>query len=408
MRRSDKKRLLRAAAAKPLGGAAYGFGGFAPIRADAGDGVAPKWVQYFPKGDHHRFDFPDGHLVIDDAYCAAVVANWEKSGRHELPIDYFHRGDSNSWDGLPVAEKVAAGWISKLEARGDGVWGLTKWTDAARARILADELRYVSPTWLVSGTDPKTGKPQGPTLLGAALLNDPFFKEMPRVAAAAVPPATQTSPESFMNKAAIIALLAKAGAVLDPNITDEAAQAALAKHFDDIASAKTAQAAKDAAILTAKQSAEASEKALKAQLEEAATDKAKMGVRLAALEKAAETAKVDVLVARARTEGRITTAGGLDAVRELAGAVSLAAAEKFVDSFAKGTVVQAGALGHGEKGEGQTVDMKALQAKYDAELDAVLAADKAGVQAASKKVNAKAEYAPLFSKAVINGGSALN
>lgn len=373
----------------------------APLRADAtGDAAAPKWQMLFPLGTFHNGGWPKEGITIDPAFCETMVANWKKRGNPALPVDYLHRG---AFDDLPVDQQIASGWIENLEARADGLWAQVKWTPKARELIAADEYRFLSPEFHLKGIDAHTGKPQGPTLVGAGLLNRPAFQEMPRVAAAAVQPAVPAAPENFMNKSAIIALLAKAGTVLEPTITDEAAQAALTKHFDDIAAAKTAAAAKEAAVLLAKANTDASEKALKAQIEELTLDKAKLGVRVAQIEKVNFDTGVDALLKRAASEGRITAAAAQKGVRELADKLGLTAATEFVDTFPKGTVVPLGVLGHGDVGSGgQLVDLKALQAKYDAELDTVIKADGQGTQAASKKVNRKPEYAPLFSVKALN------
>ena len=55
--------------------------------------------------------------------------------------------------------------------------------EPAAAAIKADEKRYLSPTWSMSHANRRTGAKGGPWLYGAALLNDPFYDSMPRVAA---------------------------------------------------------------------------------------------------------------------------------------------------------------------------------------------------------------------------------
>lgn len=171
------------------------------VKLDAGPNVA-KWNQLLIPGTFFRSDF--GSLTFDGAFFGAILQNWNRAGSRPLPVDYFHRGQTG--DDLPAEEKIAAGWINQLEIRPDGLWALIQWTDRARGYILADELRYLSATFLEDMTDKRTGQPQGPTLLGAALLNDPFLSEMPRVAASASPSTTrQPSPtEQPMNLLAAI------------------------------------------------------------------------------------------------------------------------------------------------------------------------------------------------------------
>lgn len=145
----------------------------------------PKWCQLFPLGrEKFRGDFPGGSIRFDEKFLGSMLANWQRAGSPHLQVNFFHRGLSMG-DLTPVADKVAAGWIEALELRADGLWGLIRWTGRARAHILADELRYLSPEFQTDSRDRNTGKPQGPALLGAALLNDPFLEELPRVAASA-------------------------------------------------------------------------------------------------------------------------------------------------------------------------------------------------------------------------------
>lgn len=395
MRRSLRKQLQRAAARIDCR-----IIGLAAVRALAGSGtdVEPKWVQYFPKGVHHRADFPGGKAEIDDAFCATVLANWKAAGSPELPVDYFHRGESD--DGVtPNAEKVASGWIGQLEARGDGVWGLTKWTEAARARILADELRHVSPTWHPNALNPRTGTRQGPTLLGAALLNDPFFQQLPRVAAAAAVPPVPATPESLaMNREQLNAALALAGITLAATATDAECGAALTTHL--AAAAKVRKDSDEA--LRAKS---AGEEALRAQMAAQAGDLATIKAsntalqgRLDAADKAKREAGIVDLQARLVRDGRIV-ASAQESVKDYAEKLGLEAAEKFFGSFSP--AVPLAPVGHDGAGPALPADRQALQAKFDSELDASIKAGKSAAVAA-KELNRKPEFAALFSRALRN------
>ncbi len=373
----------------------------APLRADAtGAADQPKWQMLFPLGTFHNGGWPKEGITIDPAFCDTMVANWKKRGNPALPVDYLHRG---AFDELPVDQQIASGWIENLEARTDGLWAQVKWTPKARELIAADEYRFLSPEFHLKGIDAHTGKPQGPTLVGAGLLNRPAFQEMPRVAAAAVTTNPVVPKEKVMTKAQILALLAKLNIAVAADISEDDARAALEKHGDDTSKAAQALKDKDAEALKAKVTTETNEKALKAQIEELTLDKAKLGVRVAQIEKVNFDAGVDALLKRAASEGRITAAAAQKGVRDLADKMGLTAATEFVDTFPKGTVASLVVLGHGLPGEGgEPVDLKALQAKYDAELDAVSKADGQGTQAASKKVNRKPEFAPLFALKSIN------
>lgn len=376
------------------------------LRADASS-AEPKWVQVFPFGTFHNGGWPDDGITVDAKYCATMVANWKRRGAPALPIDYLHRGgDSEDVAHLPLEQKVAAGWMEDFEVRADGLYALTRWTPKARDLIKADEFRFISPEWSEDGLDGRTGERQGPTLIGAGLVNRPAFKEMPRVAANAVtdPAAPKpVAPEEVMNRAQIDAMLKAAGINLAATATDAEAVAALAKHVSDNAAVKAKADAENEAVLKAKQATEASEKALKAQLDEATKDKAAMGIRLQALEKARLDEQVTALLDRATKEGRVTAAAALGAVKELAEKQGLTAATAFVDAFPKSTVAPVGVvLGHGQPGaEPAATSLTELSAKYSAELDVLIKGGES-VISATKRLNRQAEFKPLFTVSALN------
>ncbi len=362
MMRSKKRRALRAAAADPALRLVAGLRAL----ADAAD-ASPKWNQLFPMGTFHNGGWPKEGVTIDAKFCETIVANWKKRGGGALAVDYFHKTNEES---APNDERIASGWMQDLEARADGVYALIDWTAKARAKILAGELANISPEFHLNGTDARTGKPQGPTLVCAALLNNQAFKEMPRVAAnEVVDPPAPTNPaveETIMTKKQMLALLAKFGvtAVTDAN-TDAEVLAAFEKHAET--GFKAAQASADALKATettaiALKASQDAETALKAQLAEANADKAKLGVRVANIEKQRLDESVAALCARALDERRIAAAGQ-DSVKALAAASGLEAATKFVDSFTKGTIAASGTeKGHGEEGDVEAAEETAVKA----------------------------------------------
>ena len=140
-----------------------------------------------------RGDF--GAITFDYAFASRMVENFQRDKANYLgsddgfglPITFSHVGPSLPSNEKRVEDLRAAGWIQDVQLRRDGIYVLTKWVQEAKQRIGADEFRFLSPEFVLNDTDINTGQKQGPTLLGAALLNDPFLKEMPRVAAASTP-----------------------------------------------------------------------------------------------------------------------------------------------------------------------------------------------------------------------------
>jgi phage I-like protein len=110
----------------------------------ASDSNAPHWVHLLPAG---RFNGPagggKGPWRLTDA--AAVIAASLAGGR-DLVIDYNHQSEYSARPGVG-GTAPAAGWITQLEEREDGIWGQVTWTEAGAAAVAAREYRYLSPVF---------------------------------------------------------------------------------------------------------------------------------------------------------------------------------------------------------------------------------------------------------------------
>lgn len=280
-----------------------------------GSAPGPLWQKLFPLGVRYSPRFPGGKLELTREWLGEMVENWKAEGGTPLQLNYFHRGTSDG-DATPVESKVAAGWIEDLELRADGLWALVKWTDRARAHILADELRYLSPEFGLSRINRLTGKKQGPTLTGCALLNDPFLHDMPRVAASDNPAAdgVATTPEDTMNRTLIPALFALL------SLKDDATEAQVEEAAKKMAEDRQALSEKVTTLTdTTKKltDAEAATVKLAADLKTANEKNAELTEKLAAQDKAAHEAKVEAFVTKLRDEGKILPAQ-FDAVKATA------------------------------------------------------------------------------------------
>lgn len=187
---------FRAYASSPLG-----------VERDAQGRV---WCQLFPVGTWHRSDFPGGKVELTAAFLAEFITSWRAGGSPPLPLDYDHKEDG-----------PASGWIEDLRQAPTGeLQGAVKWTDDAASEIKADKRRYLSPTWAMQHTNRRTGEKGGPWLYGAALLNDPFYDSMPRVAAGANAEPTHNPPHrsNTMNEEQLKTLRANLGLPADATI----------------------------------------------------------------------------------------------------------------------------------------------------------------------------------------------
>jgi phage I-like protein len=201
-----------------------------------------------------------------------MADNYAAEGKPERAVNYFHRGPSSASGAID--EKVAAGWLKDVcfdahaaspeRNAGPGLYALISWTERARGYILKDELRYLSPEFSLKSVSKRSGKPQGAQLLGAALLNDPFLTELPRVAAS-------ETPESALDKKLLLAAFG-----LADDATDEQVNEAAKAHAE-----KSAAAAVALAEVTTKA---AEGDALKAKLAEVEGQASKLSEKVKALE----------------------------------------------------------------------------------------------------------------------------
>ncbi len=102
----------------------------------------PEWVHLLPVGvfegrdgrGPYRLDDPRGVIAATTAHQKGVP----------LPIDYDHQLLYSQDNGKPAP---AAGWITEMEVRDDGIWGRVEWTEAAAAHLAAREYRFLSPVY---------------------------------------------------------------------------------------------------------------------------------------------------------------------------------------------------------------------------------------------------------------------
>jgi hypothetical protein len=263
--------------------------------------ATPVWNVIMPAGTWHRDDFgDDGVMKVDRPFLEAMIANWKKIGSPGLPINYHHWGQSSD-KSVRKEDKVAAGFIEDLRINASGdLEGLTNWNDEGRAAIQADKLRYFSPEWHENWFDNTTGEDQGPTLFGGAVLNDPYFQSMPRLAASR----TAKKGNAMFDKKTLCSLFAMADDTSDDGLM------ARMKECADVYAKKAAAKddgdgdddTKKAALTAARDAADKFEKQLKTaqtQIDELKSANAKA-------EEARVATGTKALTTQLEQEGRIT------------------------------------------------------------------------------------------------------
>ena len=139
----------------------------APISIRLNEKEAPKEIQVLRTGNFNHPYY--GLFTIDHEFLAQMVSNFELNVRGvDLMIDYNHDCEE------------AAAWVKGLSVKNGGneLWAEVEWTEQGKADVESKKYRYVSADFDEKYMDAETNHNYGPTLLGAALTNRPFVKNM--------------------------------------------------------------------------------------------------------------------------------------------------------------------------------------------------------------------------------------
>ncbi len=137
------------------------------------------WIHLVPAGS---FSGRDGRGPYSLSSPQAVIDESKAyAGSIKIPVDYDHQIDFAAKNGRPAP---AAGWITTLQARQDGIWGKVEWTPKAEAHIAGGEYRYISPVFNVSADGVVR------RFLRASLTNNPNLYELKALFSANPDPAS--------------------------------------------------------------------------------------------------------------------------------------------------------------------------------------------------------------------------
>lgn len=148
----------------------------------------------------------DGRYFNFEDLPGIVERTMRYAGSTDLVVDFDHQTDRAAKNGKFAP---AAGWIKRLDARRDGIWGLVEWTATAAKMIAGKEYRYISPVLNLDKQHrvlfiPRISLVNSPALemtaLASAQLGD---TDMKNIAAALELPETATEAQAV---AAILAL----------------------------------------------------------------------------------------------------------------------------------------------------------------------------------------------------------
>jgi phage I-like protein len=101
---------------------------------------------WFHIAPHGTFPHPNGTMqVIDAEACEAMRRTFEEEARQPnfpgLLVDFDHFSHD------PTQPTTAAGWISGLEHREDGLYAQVRWSDLGHQALTGGRYRLASPVW---------------------------------------------------------------------------------------------------------------------------------------------------------------------------------------------------------------------------------------------------------------------
>lgn len=133
------------------------------------------FIMIAAKGEHPWIS-EDGKTrilqIVDDGSLQAQAEAFNRAGK-ELLLDYDH--ESYDMD----KRTTAAGWITNVEVRPDGLYGKVRWSECGTRDVTGGNFRFTSPTYLPRTMEDLGEGNKRPTQLDTvALTNRPNMKGM--------------------------------------------------------------------------------------------------------------------------------------------------------------------------------------------------------------------------------------
>ena len=131
-------------------------------------GALPTEINVIPVGEWEHPSY--GHMKISELDLAEFVRNFDAGIRKDLPIKEGHE---------VMDEKPAIGWFKKLINKGsEGLWATVEWTEKGKELLSQKAYKYFSPEFYQTYEDPESRRVYNNVLVGGALTNSPYFKEL--------------------------------------------------------------------------------------------------------------------------------------------------------------------------------------------------------------------------------------
>jgi hypothetical protein len=220
---------------------------------EGADSGVPGEIVYLPEGEHDITPTVNGKakritVKVPAAKGAAIAASLQaalekRQGGNVRPwFDFEHKSGKAS--AIPTGFRYVAG---------KGIMAAVEWTGAGKAAIEGRDFSYLSPTFLIDAEGIPSGLPERGPL--AALVNEPAFRDIPRIAAKDGRPNSNTHKKMDLILAHLGIDTGAADAESAALAKIQAAEAELvslqAKHDELVAAAAAATKARHAALVEA-------------------------------------------------------------------------------------------------------------------------------------------------------------
>lgn len=113
-----------------------------------------------------------GPILITNSDIREFAQNFNAGVRKGVFITAGHEG---------FTELPAMGWITAVEIRDTGLWGVVDWNEAGKACLKDKAFKFFSPEYYRDYEDPQTHQMYRNVLTGGALTKSPYFKELEAV-----------------------------------------------------------------------------------------------------------------------------------------------------------------------------------------------------------------------------------
>lgn len=133
----------------------------------------------------------DNGVKIPDIIHLIPVGNWKHDLYGDMSINYadIREFQANFNAGIRKGVFITAGhegfeelpavaWITEVEARDDGLWGMVDWNNEGRELLSDKAFKFFSPEFYRDYEDPQTHEQYKNVLTGGALTKSPYFKEL--------------------------------------------------------------------------------------------------------------------------------------------------------------------------------------------------------------------------------------